>query len=259
MLKKSGPQVHLFDIKLFGSDKKQLLKWMADQVENSRKLSYIVTPNPEHIVQMKQDQEFKEAIQGATIRIPDGIGLVYASLIQHHLTGEPALQTRIPGREIVKEILDRSFLPEETKVMVVGGKGYDLLDDLPFVWIPGYEQVAQPTLEEEASIATEVRKLQPEVVLVALGAPYQEKWMVEHYGLMQDSGVKLAMGVGGAVDVYLNLAPPVPTWVANAGFEWLFRLVTQPWRWRRQLRLLVFIWLVLSEIVFAPRSQALEQ
>lgn len=108
-------------------------------------------------------------------------------------------------------------------------------------WTPGYNSVQNPEkAEEEALVSTISRQLQPDIVLVAFGAPWQEWWVESHLGLLQSSGVKLVMTVGGAFDFLTGKVRRAPGWMQRLGLEWLWRLIHQPWRWRRQLRLIEF-------------------
>lgn len=115
-----------------------------------------------------------------------------------------------------------------------------------FAWTPAYQQVQQTTRQEEERLQELILSYQPHILLVAFGAPWQERWVIEHRGLLRQANVKIALVVGGAMDVLLGKRKRAPLWMQNCGLEWMFRLAQQPWRWRRQLRLAKFVWLVLS-------------
>ena len=104
-------------------------------------------------------------------------------------------------------------------------------------WTPGFQQAQQPSDEEIAQVGKLPKQLKPTVVFVALGAPQQEFWILDNAAVLQAAGTKLAMAVGGSFDVLFGKLTQPPAWIAQLGFEWLYRLVQQPWRWRRQLRL----------------------
>lgn len=80
-----------------------------------------------------------------------------------------------------------------------------------------------------------------DILFVAFGAPKQEKWIASH---LSELPVTMAMGVGGALDYLSETVSRAPGPVRALGLEWLYRLVRQPWRWRRQLALPQFVWLV---------------
>ena len=84
-----------------------------------------------------------------------------------------------------------------------------------------------------------------DVLFVALGMVKQERWIYNNREKLKDSGVRLAMGVGGAFDYISGAVPRAPKFMRDAGLEWLFRLLVQPWRLKRQLALLEFVTMVM--------------
>ena len=102
-----------------------------------------------------------------------------------------------------------------------------------------------PNLSEESGVRERIRAAAPvDILLVAYGAPAQERWIARNAAGL---GVGVAMGVGGVFDFLAGRVPRAPSWMRRAGFDWLFRLVVQPWRWRRQLALPRFVLLVVAE------------
>ena len=83
-----------------------------------------------------------------------------------------------------------------------------------------------------------------DILFVAFGFPKQEQWIAEN---LDKIPVKVAMGVGGAFDYISGNVPRSPVFIRKLGLEWLFRLIIQPWRLKRQLALFKFIYLVLRE------------
>ena len=98
--------------------------------------------------------------------------------------------------------------------------------------------------KEEKKILEDIKKHSPSILLVGLGAPKQEKWIAEH---MRQTGAKLCIGVGGCFDVMSGNVKRAPKVFRRLGLEWFYRLITQPKRWRRMLRLPVFALTVLKE------------
>jgi N-acetylglucosaminyldiphosphoundecaprenol N-acetyl-beta-D-mannosaminyltransferase len=78
-----------------------------------------------------------------------------------------------------------------------------------------------------------------EILLVAYGAPQQDLWIARYREQLK---VKVAMGVGGSFDFVVGHIPRAPRWMRQVGLEWLYRLYQQPSRWRRMLRLPLFVW-----------------
>src|SRR5690606_32292622 len=97
--------------------------------------------------------------------------------------------------------------------------------------------------EEEPAVLDSIREMRPDVILVALGVPRQEKWIARHQEAL---GIPVAMGVGGSFDVFAERVQRAPAWMQRLHLEWLFRLYQEPWRWRRMAGTLPrFAWLVL--------------
>ncbi|MEX0896195.1 MAG: WecB/TagA/CpsF family glycosyltransferase [Patescibacteria group bacterium] len=109
-------------------------------------------------------------------------------------------------------------------------------------WTPGFEEVRQQTEAEKKQLKQIIMQVRPSIVFVAFGAPDQEAWLIEWQSVLQQAGVVLAMVVGGAPDILLGKISRAPKTMQQLGLEWLYRLWQQPWRWRRQVRLLEFIW-----------------
>jgi N-acetylglucosaminyldiphosphoundecaprenol N-acetyl-beta-D-mannosaminyltransferase len=101
-----------------------------------------------------------------------------------------------------------------------------------------------PAADEEDDLVDRINASRADIVFVAYGAPNQDKWIARNLPRLN---VSMAMGVGGAFDFIAGVVPRAPAWMRRMGIEWLFRLVRQPWRIRRMLRLPVFVWLVLTE------------
>jgi N-acetylglucosaminyldiphosphoundecaprenol N-acetyl-beta-D-mannosaminyltransferase len=87
-----------------------------------------------------------------------------------------------------------------------------------------------PRPEDEPAIHERILAAKPDILLVAYGAPAQELWIARNQPLL---GVPAAIGVGGTFDYLAGHVPRAPRWMRRLGLEWLFRLIRQPWRWRR--------------------------
>ena len=254
-MKKTDKTSLLFKLELFSRGKKQVLRLVKDRFLMENKLQLIMTPNPEQIVQSRgQDplnQRFLAALQSADLLIPDGVGLVLAS----RFLGQP-IQEKVSGVWLVTELLAIAA-KRDLKALIIGGKDYDrdhLFSDFKgknlkdkIEWTPGYQDVTQPTREEQLALQKKLEQLKPDLVFVAFGAPQQELWLVENRQLLEENGVKIAMVVGGSFDFLLGKIKRAPRLLRQLGFEWLFRLIQEPWRWKRQTRLIKFIFLTLQE------------
>lgn len=253
--------------------KADLQKKRVDKVATPKQVDLLMTPNPEQIALAEKNPEFKRNLQQATWLIPDGAGLVWASRYFYNLKlRKEKCRERIAGADIVARILNWAE-EKEWSVLVVGGfynefvvqeegdetkdevncegnrdsKKVKLRDGQEIHWLAGYEIVTAPKKEEEIIVERVIKKLKPKIVLVAFGAPEQEKWLVEHRRLLQQNGCVLGMAIGGSVDFLTGKTTRAPEIMQKGGLEWLYRLARQPWRWRRQLALGKFLGLVAEE------------
>ena len=187
---------------------------------------YIVTPNPEFLVVARKDLKFKMILNAADLSIPDGAGLKIGSDIEN----------TTPGIDLMEELIEISAEKGFTTGFLGGRNGVAKM--AAECLMRKYPKLKISFIEEEpVEIPT------TDILFVAFGAPKQEKWIFDN---LKKIPVKVAMGVGGAFDYLSGRVSRAPIWVRNLGFEWLFRLVVQPWRIKRQLALIKFIFYVLK-------------
>ncbi|MBU0629851.1 MAG: WecB/TagA/CpsF family glycosyltransferase [Candidatus Margulisbacteria bacterium] len=211
------------------------------------KPSLVVTPNPEMIVAAQEDVELRALINGADLRVPDGISMVVVKKI----LGDP-LKERVSGIDLMQQLL-----------MVSASKGYKVFF---FGSSPGIAEAAAvqaaknyPGLkvvgsqhgyfrqEEEAKIIEKIKGAKPDLLFVGLGAGRQEKWLAANLTLL---GTPVGMGIGGSLDAISGKVKRAPVLAQKLYIEWLYRLLQQPWRWRRQIALIRFLILM-----FFPRKK----
>lgn len=258
-------KVELFGLPILNTSKEEFFTTLQDFLlaSQTKPTLTIFTPNPEQVVLAKQDLVFAQNLQQADYLLADGIGLVWASrLLKFFGRQKEALVKRLAGVEVVEHLLDLAQ-KQGFKTLVIGGRDYkgsyqgesfedqsSLLKIGPnLYWTEAYQEKNEILPIEEQALTTIIKKLKPSLVFVALGAPDQEKWIVDHLQLLQNNQVKVAMAVGGSFDFILAKVPRAPQFVQKMGLEWLYRLIKQPWRYRRQLRLLAFIKLTFLRIL----------
>ncbi|MCX6732290.1 MAG: WecB/TagA/CpsF family glycosyltransferase [Candidatus Roizmanbacteria bacterium] len=211
---------------------------------------HIVSINPENVVVAHQNSSFLEVCQHADLALTDGIGIVIAAKLQGLFIPE-----RVSGSYLLPKLLELAG-QMSSRVVLIGSQA-NLADSIAkcysraypkatYIGIEGYQNKLNPTPEEEAHIESIVRDTRPHFVFVAFGSPYQELWINTHKKMLQES---ICMGVGGAFD-YLSGASRRPSnAISSTGFEWLYRLIRQPWRAKRQIsRLPIFIGMVLKQL-----------
>lgn len=216
-----------------------------DALVQSGKPHQVVTVNPEFLVMAQSNKEFRRILNAAPVSLADGVGLLWAARI----TGSP-LKGRVTG---VDTVLSLAGLAAEKgyRVFLLGAKegiarsaGQRLQERWPGLCIAG-TYAGSPAPEEDESIVARVQAARPHLLFVAYGAPQQEFWIDRNLHRLQ---VTVAMGVGGAFDYISGATRRAPSALRRLGLEWLFRLIQEPWRWRRMLRLPLFVALVLRSV-----------
>jgi N-acetylglucosaminyldiphosphoundecaprenol N-acetyl-beta-D-mannosaminyltransferase len=204
----------------------------------------IVTLNPEFVMEARRNAEFRAVLEQADLCIADGVGLLWAARRQGKILPE-----RVTGSDVLPLIAERAAR-EGWRLYLLGAapsvaeRTAEILKArYPGVRIVG-TYAGSATDAEALEIITRIRVAQPDVLFVAYGAPKQDLWIAHYRDAL---GVPVMMGVGGAFDHIAGVRRRAPRWVQRFNLEWLYRLITQPWRWRRQLDLLRFVWAVLWE------------
>lgn len=214
---------------------KNILEYIVKNIPKQQNPYYIVTPNPEMIVLANKRSDFKEVLNNAKIALCDGMQLYRAA----HFLGIP-LKERIIGTNFVENLCEKvadrpitvGFLGGRPKI---AGKASECLKKK-------YSGLNVVFAEKEwrQNFKTPI-----DILFVALGFPKQEFWMAEHVGKIP---VKVMMGIGGALDQIANPSLRPPAWVHVLGYGWLYRLIREPWRIKRQIKLTEFLWLVLRTL-----------
>lgn len=196
--------------------------------------AYAVTPNPEIVMAARKDPALYEAVTGADLVLPDGVGLVWASKI----LGKP-LRNRLPGIDFASALMER-LSKNGGSVYLLGAKpgvaeeaAKRLAAAYPGLRIAGTRHGYFRDDEEEA-ILGEIRAAGPDLILVCLGSSRQELWMKNNASRV---GRGLMIGLGGATDVYAGLKKRAPEPMRRLGLEWLYRLAQEPKRIVRMVRL----------------------
>jgi N-acetylglucosaminyldiphosphoundecaprenol N-acetyl-beta-D-mannosaminyltransferase len=202
----------------------------------------ICTVNPEFVMRAQQDELFRNVINSAALCIPDGVGLLWAAGRQGH-----PLRERVAGSDMVEQIAARAA--QRGWRMYFLGAAPGVADRAAAMLQARYAGLVvagtfpgSPALSEEVAIVERICTARPDVLLVAFGAPAQDVWLARNQPRLQ---VPVAMGVGGSLDFIAGVAKRAPVWVQRTGLEWLYRLILEPRRWRRQLALPSFVWHVL--------------
>ena len=212
-----------------------ILEYVLDEVKKPSKKLSIVTPNPEIVVYATKHPTFKKLINEADLALCDGVGLLLAGMV----LGKP-LPERITGVDLMKSLCEKSVKKAYTIGFLGGRAG---VAERTAECLKGLYPGLRVDFTESDFDVKHFPKKGVDILFVAFGFPKQEEWIAKNLPLLP---VKVAMGVGGAFDYLSGNVTRAPFIVRAVGLEWLFRLIRQPWRWRRQLSLLLFAKLVIQ-------------
>ena len=220
------------------------LQQIGDWIRGASAAQHVCTVNPEFIMIAKGDPIFFNILNRAAICVPDGVGLLWAS----RRLGTP-LPERVTGSDGVPLIACRAAESGWTIFFLGAAEGVAekaagiLQTRYPGLKVAGAYS-GSPAEVDEDKIVELVNASGADILFVAYGAPNQDKWIARNLPRLQ---VSMAMGVGGSLDFIAGIVPRAPAWMQKRGIEWLYRLLRQPWRLRRMLRLPRFVIAVLKQ------------
>lgn len=201
-------------------------------------LKMVFTPNSEMLVDAVKDPGFAEILNSGDLVIPDGIGVVISS----RFYGTP-VKEKVPGCELMNSLIDIAY-KDKKSIYFLGGKpgvaeeaSQKLQQKYPGLNIAGFHN-GYFDEDEEKSIIDDIIDKKPDIIFVALGAPKQEKWIYQN---RHRFAAKIAMGVGGSLDIIAGRAQRAPEFYQKTGLEWFYRLMKEPKRFFRMLKLPKFI------------------
>ena len=208
---------------------------------SARQVAYVCTPNPEIVWAARKNSALRGAIEGAAMTLPDGVGVVWASKV----LGFP-LPERVSGYDLLLALLARF----QGTVFLLGGRpgvaeraAGAIKKQFPAVTVAGCHD---GYFEDGEAVLQAVSYAAPDMVLVCLGSPRQELWMAQN-ARGAELPPCLMMGLGGSLDVLAGDVSRAPESWRRAGLEWLYRLLHDPRRLKRQLCLPLFVGAVLLQ------------
>lgn len=197
---------------------------------NEDKMHLICTPNPEMIMTAQDDEEFKSILNSSELNIPDGTGIVWAS---KKLSGN--INERVAGFDFIHRIFELGkdkdisfyFLGSKPGVAELAGKKIE--ENYLGTRVVGSRD-GYFSLEEEKKVIKEINSKNPDVLLVAMGAPKQERFINKYKDKLN---CKVAIGVGGCFDVIAGNVKRAPKIFIKLRLEWLYRGLTDFKRLKR--------------------------
>ncbi|PIC67964.1 glycosyltransferase [Sporosarcina sp. P16a] len=213
----------------------ELIPKVFENIEEGKK-SLIVAINPEKLMKAKEDPELKALLNRAEFQIPDGIGVILASKLK-----KGHIRSRVTGIDMMDRVVQEAAIRGK-RIFLYGAKpgvaqeaAARLQVMHPNIQIAGiqhgYEKDVQVVLDT-------INQAKPDILFVAMGSPKQEQWIEQHRDQLHPT---LFQGVGGSFDVLAGNIKRAPAAFQKAGAEWLYRLLLEPSRIKRQMNLPKFL------------------
>jgi N-acetylglucosaminyldiphosphoundecaprenol N-acetyl-beta-D-mannosaminyltransferase len=230
-------QAAVLGVPLAVTDYERTLDWIDAAVALGAR-EYLCVAAVHTVMESREDEALREAVDGAAFTVPDGQPLAWALRKLGH-----DIDARVYGPELMERACARAARSSQ-RFYLYGGHDdralaqltANLLDrheglQLAGGWSPPHRELSDGELDE---VAARINAARPDVVWVGIGVPKQEKWMAA----MRDRlDAPVLIGVGAAFDFHAGLVPQAPAWMQRRGLEWLFRLKQEPGRlWKRYAR-----------------------
>jgi len=248
---------------LFGGETSRVLNIIREKFDSGMKKYWIATVNPEFVMEAEKDAKFKEILKKTDLNVVDGIGLIWARETKKSggnkwlngfkigtkiLKGEYRNQV-VSGADLMAD-LAQVAAEKKLKMFFLGGFGKRAwksakyfqnkfgLKDSQIAWSEG-----EPNIKNE-EVLKQINKFKPDILLVAYGMKKQELWIDNN---LDNLNVGVVMGVGRSFDYYSGELKRAPKKWQKIGLEWLYSLIKEPKRLKRQLVLPKFVWKVLTK------------
>ena len=217
----------LFDI-LYKKSAQSFYEILSDNLKNNKK-TFVVTANPEtFMISEKNEDGRKMLLDKETVMVPDGIGVLKAGKkIGYNI------EERITGIDIANELL--KFGNEQKKSIYLFGSKQEVIDSMKIVIKEQYPNLklvgtSNGYVTDKDKVFDEIVKLEPDIVLVALGIPLQEMLIYKHLNRFKKG---IFVGIGGSFDVMSGMKKRAPKIFIKLNLEWLYRIMKEPKRFKR--------------------------
>ncbi|MDR0462837.1 MAG: WecB/TagA/CpsF family glycosyltransferase [Pseudomonadales bacterium] len=250
----------LFGLNFVNASRRQFTDFLSDYLSREKAdLLSIFTPNTELIMLAERDKSFVELLLKADLLLPDGQGLIWASKkLAKKNPSQEILTERLTGSDTASDLV-KLAKAKNLKVLALGGRDHEcVVDEMgrkklilkgrqsDVYWLEGYQDIHKQTQTETKAVLDFINELKPDIILAAFGTPPQEKWLLKHKDFLRENGVRVVVGIGGGLDLLTGKLRRAPRGWQKLRLEWLYRLLQQPWRFKRQLQLPLFVWKVYS-------------
>lgn len=238
-----GNKVKIAGIPFLNTTMNNLLKNYIKPSLQKKEKCFIVTANPEIVMMTRRNEDYKKKVLQADHVVADGIGVIFAAKYK-----KQPLQERIAGFDLMTQMLKLAN-EEKASCYFLGAseasnsKAVERIKQLyPDLKVAGRHHGYVDIHDQ--SIVDDVTRTEPDFVFVALGCPKQEEWIHHNIG---NCSKGIFIGVGGCIDVYAGNVKRAPDLWIKWNIEWLYRLLKQPFRFKRMFPIAKFLWLTIMK------------
>lgn len=217
------------DVSFYGA-----VDFVVKNAKKSEEKNFVITINTEIVMYAKRDPDYEKVLRFADLLVNDSVGVKWA----RGMFGKSSKE-RIHGVDLFEAVVEKAA--EEKISIGLLGAGEGIAEKTAQVLKQKYPglKIAFSFMERSKG-----NDLNCDILFVAFGSPKQEKWIYENFRSLD---ANVAIGVGGSFDFISGEVRRAPEWIQRIGLEWLFRLIIQPWRIKRQVSLVRFVLLVIKE------------
>lgn len=202
-----------------------------DKLIQKKNCSYVVTPNVDHIVRLEKDEELQKVYKNASLILTDGKPLIWISKWY-----KTPIKEKISGSDLFPRVCQLAANKNYTMYLLGAAEGVadtaakNLMKKYPGLNIVGTYSPPfgfEKSKQEMNKINTQIQDVHPDILIVGLGCPKQEKFMYYH---CKELGVPISFGLGASIDFEAGNIKRAPKWMSNHGLEWLYRFSKEPKR-----------------------------
>lgn len=202
-----------------------------DKLIQKKICSYVVTPNVDHIVRLEKDEELQKVYKNASLILTDGKPLIWISKWY-----KTPIKEKISGSDLFAKVCELAANKNYTMYLLGAAEGVadtaakNLMKKYPGLNVVGTYSPPfgfEKNEQEMIKIKTQIQEVHPDILIVGLGCPKQEKFMYYH---CKELGVPISFGLGASIDFEAGNIKRAPKWMSNHGLEWLYRFSKEPKR-----------------------------
>ncbi|MCX6745182.1 MAG: WecB/TagA/CpsF family glycosyltransferase [Candidatus Parcubacteria bacterium] len=257
-----SPQIFILGTKINNISLNEAINEIADFMLTGDKKAYITTPNPEICLLSFNNKIYRRIHQNSFLSIPDGVGLKLGAKILGN-----KLNNITTGIDLCLEIIKLAE-QEKYSILILGGL-QEVGDRTISLCSYKYPKLKLNYLNggtfnnrgvsDQTNLIEQINAINPDIIFTCLGAPKQEFFMTENLGKLN---AKLMIGVGGTIDFLAEQIKRAPQSWRKLGLEWLWRLIQEPWRWKRILKAVIIFplaciyWRFCNEFIYRKNVAA---